>query len=430
MAMTNEKAQLLALAHEALEASTSPESLLKPGQGGVATFNPGKDTQVQGLASFDDAVTALGALPALAAVVDSTERIVLQFIYDYLERQTGADFDERAFEDTWTSFLEELMRPDWRYLSTSYLQNYESDDHVFMLPDGVAIYHRESYDFDQWSDFEIEKLHDDWHAELHVIVAEDKVRKEPDNFILMGAGQALIKMQRMIRALRLTKEGDLVLGGGGLVGRVLSTRPVGSGFPPNAGASMTGFPSRWRFGSPYTLSVAEIPQVSAIYHLLQKTEGRPTAGYNLSLAIRFFESSYDRLPVQDDTRIVDLITAAEALVGTSLESSFRLAFRVAGILADSDEERVQIYTQIKRFYDARSKIVHGAGTDKVKSELSDYGSLRAIIRRLLVAFLHLTATPNPRFTRKYFAESRLDADLNSSVLRADVRRSMGLEQSN
>jgi hypothetical protein len=429
MTTTNLKAQLLTLAHEALEASTLPESLLEPGRGGVATFNPSKDNELLRLASFDDAALALQGVPVLATIGDGIERIALQFIYDYLERQTAANFEQRAFEDTWRSFSEELARPDWRSVSISYLQNFTSNDQVLMLPDGVTIYNRESYDFLAmgWSDFEFEKLHENWHAELHLIVAEEQVPKLRDNFTLRSTGEPIIKMQRMIRALRLTKEGDLVLGGGGLVGRILTTRPVGSGFPPSAGASMTSFTSAWRGGSPYVLAAAEIPQVSVVYDLLQKTEGKPTEGYNLSLALQFFESSYDRLPAQDDTRIVDLITAAEALVGTKVESTFRFAFRVAGILAESDEERVNIYTEMKNFYDARSKIVHGEGTAKVKIDLSNYDALREVIRRLLVAFLHLTTNPNPKFTKKYFMESRLDVDLNSSVLRAKVRRSMGLE---
>jgi hypothetical protein len=434
MATTNLKPQLLALAQQALEASTLSDSLLERGRGATATFHPDKDNELHRLESLGDAVLALREVPAVANIVETTEdveRVVLQFIYDYLERQTRTDFEEQAFEDTWTSFLEELKRPEWRYRSIAYLQNFTSDDPVLMLGDGVTIYHRGAYDFRAmgWSDFAVEKLHEDWHTERHLLFAEDRVPKARDNFILSGNGQPIIKMQRMLRALRLTKEGELVLGGGGgLVGQILSTRPAGSGFPPKSAASRSTFTSAWRPGPSFVLSAKEIPQVNILYNLLHRIEGQPTAGYNLSLALRFFESSYDRLPAQNDTRVVDLITTAEALVGTSIESSFRLAYRVAGILANSDEERVRIFTEMKSFYTARSKVVHGDATDKVQPQLDNYAALRVLIRRLVVGFLHLTAYPDPKFTKKYFTESGLDADLNSSVLRAAVRRSMGLEQ--
>lgn len=112
MPETELKAHLLALARETLQESQTSDSKsspgregmtlydrLAPGQGGRAFYNPMRDDRIIGLPSFAPAVTALEAIPSFLAVADSSEarRIVLQFTYDFLERQTNANFDESAF---------------------------------------------------------------------------------------------------------------------------------------------------------------------------------------------------------------------------------------------------------------------------------------------------------------------------------------------
>jgi hypothetical protein len=83
------------------------------------------------------------------------------------------------------------------------------------------------------------------------------------------------------------------------------------------------------------------------------------APYNLSLALRSFNSSFDRIPAQNDMKLVDLITTAESLLGASVEISFRLSFYVAGMLAGTDRERVTIFDEMRAFYDTRNRVVHG-----------------------------------------------------------------------
>lgn len=46
--------------------------------------------------------------------------------------------------------------------------------------------------------------------------------------------------------------------------------------------------------------------------------------------------TYDRWPLLQDSKLLDLITAFEALLGTESEIAFKLAFRIAALLADSD----------------------------------------------------------------------------------------------
>jgi hypothetical protein len=60
-----------------------------------------------------------------------------------------------------------------------------------------------------------------------------------------------------------------------------------------------------------------------------------------------------------DSQLVDAITSLEALVGISAELRFRIAFRVAGLLAESHAERAALLQSMKDFYDTRSAVVHG-----------------------------------------------------------------------
>lgn len=114
---------------------------------------------------------------------------------------------------------------------------------------------------------------------------------------------------------------------------------------------------------------------------------------NLDLALRSFISSYDRFPARRDSQLVDVVTAAEALLGTESEITFRLAFRGAGMLGRTTGERLQVFEDMKDFYDVRSKIVHGATLKGWRPKmLARSDDTREFIRRLLVAFVRLAAS--------------------------------------
>jgi hypothetical protein len=415
MAYTELESHLLTLARDALEQtqtnnnsppgrkeSTAIYAQIVPGQGGTAFFNPMRDARITGLPSFASAVTALQALQQFLAVAGPSEatRVVLQFTYDFLERQSGPEFDESAFTATWSSFDEELARSEWTYLGICYLENLECDADSIELGDGVTIQNRSSYRFREagWSDFQIEKLHEDWRGRgLYVLVAEEKVPKTPDNLLLGNTGTEVSKAFRMLRALRLAKEGDVHIGGGAqMLGRVLATRPAGSGFSPDPGAAMHGFITRWP-GATYSLSTYDASRIRALYGQLKAIEGMgDNAPHNLNLALRSFASSYDRLPAENDTKLVDLITATESLLGTAVEISFRLSFYIAGILAGTDSERRTIFAEVRDFYNTRNRVVHGGALDaRHRAHLENYPALRDYVRRLLIAYMRRIEIAGP-----------------------------------
>ena len=446
MAYTELKSHLLSLARDSLDQSetnnnsstqgqesTAFYDRLVPGQGGTTFFNPMRDARITGLPSFAPAVTELQALQQFLAVADPTEatRVVLQFTYDFLERQRSSEFDDSAFETTWSSFEAELARPEWTYLGICYLENLECDADSIDLGNGVTIHNRSSYRFREagWSDFQVEKLHENWRGrDLYALVTEEKVPKNPHNLILGNTGTEVSKAFRILSALRLAKEGDVHIGGDTqMLGRVLATRPAGSGFSPDRGAAMHGFITRWP-GAGYSLSTSDVSSIRALYDQLMAIEGiGDSAPYNLNLALRSFASSYDRLPAQNDTKLVDLITATESLFGTGVEISFRLSFYIAGILARSDNERVMIFAEMRDFYNTRNRVVHGGALDaRHRAHLENYPVLRDYVRRLLVAYMHLATTSGHGYDPKPLQKS-LDSVLQDAQQRSALRTAMGLE---
>jgi len=417
---------------EAVEAAQEANGALRRGQRAVAIYNTERDDHVTALPSFAAAADELGSDPQFVATAgrESASRVVLQLTYDFLERLSTQDFDESTFEATWTSFSEELASPNWTYLSMANLHGFTSDFDVLQLGDGISIEGRSFTRLREmgWSDFELEKLMEDWQGGgQHVLIIREEVGKEADNLVLGNTATGISKAYRMLLALRLAREGDIHIGGGGvLTGRMLTTRSVGQGFTLLGGASMLGQTTRFS-GLAYQLDESEVSGVRAIYKQLIALEGiTGQSPYNLGLALRSFSTSYDRFPTQADSRIVDLVTSVEALVGTEVETSFRLSYRAAGILAADDNARVMIYQDLKGFYDTRSRVVHG-GTLSAKhlARLADYELLRQYVRQLLVAFLRLATTPGQSYGPGYFRQL-LDLDLQHADRRSALRAAMGM----
>jgi hypothetical protein len=193
---------------------------------------------------------------------------------------------------------------------------------------------------------------------------------------------------------------------------------VGTGFPPSI---VPG--SEYTFDEPELLSVRD-----DLYDMLLHYEKvQDSAPVNLDLALRSFSDIYERYSFRGDTRLVDAITAAETLLGTRVETTFRLAFRVAEILGNDDDERVGIFEWMKSYYDTRSRVVHGDTlSGKHRRHLADQEALREMVRRLLVGFLRLTISTEHAFDKTFF-KKKLDSALLHNESRSDLRVAMGLE---
>ncbi|HSL02716.1 MAG TPA: hypothetical protein VK901_04160, partial [Nitrospiraceae bacterium] len=304
------------------------------------------------------------------------------------------------------------------------IQNFSSSSNFLDLGDGITIRGRSFEDLRillKWGDDKLKLLEDDWSQGAfgqHVLMVEQKFPKSPDNFISMSTGLEWAKAQNALMGLRLLKPGEV------RIGRMFHSRPasfnVGIG-----GVSSTGF-TVWHPGNAYHLEPAETDDFRRVYGLIQNFHKTFSGNWtNVEVALRSFSSIYDRYLHQAEDCILDAITALEALFGISNELSFRLAFLTATILSRNDDERVNGFQEIKKYYKVRNAIVHGKSLKaEERLAITNDEPLRAHVRRLLVAVLNLIESG------AYSSSSHLRENLEDTILHSgrlqDLRQKMRL----
>ena len=396
---------------------------------GIAFYDTQKDDFFTSLSEFDHAVTALATVPLLAERLGAEERrrLALQLVYSLIERLNEPTYDDHEFDRIWSSFLEEIEDPNWTYRAVANLRNFTCDCDIIELEDGVSIQGR---NFDRlaglgFSSGVLKALSDDWHtgfgASSFVLVAVAKIEKTPQNLVLSGdPGLLWSNAQRAIRALRLLAPGDVTLSQMWVV-RVARFN-VGLG-----GISGIGF-SIPSIGSPYALTDEVVSSYGEMYGRLRTlaTTGYGNAPGNLDLALRAFMATYDRWPPGSDARLIDAITALEAVLGSGTEIAFKLAFRVASLLAATDDERGDLLETMKGYYDTRSALVHGGRLkQKHQERLEAVDNLRDLVRRVLVGVVVLATSDGAEYDKQFF-QARLDAALVTPAERDALRAAMRL----
>jgi Apea-like HEPN len=430
------KANLQVLAEQAAHRVASDDRPLQYFGGAMALLDSRRDQTIIELPGFEAACTALGTLPIAQERYGAaphrepvSERLTLQFVYGFLGNLSEPNFDPGVFETSWEAFWRELLEPEWTWLGLANLQNFRSETMLLNLGDGITIRGRS---FEEligmgWSEGHLERLEQEWleggGPSSHVILTEHKLPKSPDNFVLSGDTRWYQKVERAILALRLHKDGDIG------IGRLWFLRPASFKLAPEGGVG-TGFPPSIVPGSEYTFDEPDLSSVRDLYDMLlhyEKVQDR--APVNLNLALRSFSDSYERYSFRGDKRLVDAITAAEALLGTRAELSFRLPFRVAAILGSDHDDRLNTFKQMRDYYEVRSRVVHGDELgDRQRRKLRDQQVLRTFVRRLLSGFIHLTTTSGHSFDRQFF-DKNLDISLLDDSRRSALRVAMGLEES-
>jgi hypothetical protein len=400
---------------------------------GVAGFNPIRDERFTSLSSFPAAAKIVTTIPNFTARFgnDNSTRFVLQFLYQYFRRVDAIKLDDATFESLWEDFLFELIQePDWLYRAVSNLRCFRTERpplEVVDLGDGVTIRGRSSaelkslgFDDPIW-DQVAEDLRTGFGQSSHVLVIEHRVPKNPENLILMDSYQLEIKAFRALQALRLSGPGSVSIG---FLWPIRAARfNVGFG-----GLQRSGFSIPAIGGDSYlwTETIAQTyPVVYGALSQLERNQYR-NAPVTLDVALRAFGGTYDRYPLYRDSQLVDAITALEALVGISTELRFRIAFRVAGLLAESHAERIALLQSMKEFYDTRSAVVHGGRLNaKQRGHLEHFEELREIVRRLLRSFVVFSVNASHSYSKSFFDE-KLDITLADTGEREKLRSALGL----
>ncbi len=394
--------------------------------GGTAYFDTRKDQLITSVSEFQPAVEALARTADLQTRfgAEQAPRIAIQFVFNVSRRVAAGVPNEAAFEEVWQAFSREINTPTWTFTAVANVQNVDCSENNIQLGDGVSVRGRsfeELASLLNWGSAQLDYLARDWSEgamSSFVMIVEKTVVKSPDTFLLQDDGTAYTRAARTLLAMRLLAPGDV------RIGRLFLTRPaafnVGIG-----GMQSTGF-TVWHPGPAYNLTRDQVAAIRQIYEMVRALEGQANRGNsNLLLALRSFSSIYDRFFQQAEDRVLDEITCLEALWKLDIELSFRLAFRTAGVLATSDDERVAIYETLAQYYKIRSKVVHGSSLNEVQArQLHDDEPLRALVRRVLRAFLHLAVNPGPWTFRRLYHE--VDGTLMHETRRRELQAAMGI----
>jgi hypothetical protein len=179
----------------------------------------------------------------------------------------------------------------------------------------------------------LDRIASDWEgfgASSFVMVTEStrpKNASEPDNLLSLDSATVWTKAMRAIGALRLLAGGDVSIGPMWVV-RV-ARFDVGLGGIQSAGVAIPALGTQYvwtdEIRSTYASVYAELGTLEKV--------GYGKAPGNLDLALRAFMATYDRWPPGADSYLLDSVTALEAVLGSGTEIAFKLAFRVAALLA-------------------------------------------------------------------------------------------------
>jgi hypothetical protein len=260
------EASLRALALDVLKRVQELGEPLESYKNKVAFFDPLYDERFTGLVSFQASVTSVDCIAPEWARGES-KRLVLQFIYTFLNRIGALAFDPAVFAEVWSAFRRELSTTAWTYLSVANLQNFNAESAVIELGEGLSIRDLSQIDFQGtlgWGETQRRHFIED-RGEIsfmgpHSLFVEGTVEKAPENFISANDTSAWNRAQRGILSLRLLKRGEV--GMGRLFHTRVSSFNVGLG-----GMSFEGFSVR-NPGLGYQLRASEIPSVQALFGCL------------------------------------------------------------------------------------------------------------------------------------------------------------------
>jgi len=323
----------------------------------------------------------------------NAHRIVVQFVFNACSIYATFGNKDAAFEETFQRFKTEAETDYWNFRAVTNVQNFECTTLPIELDGGISIRSRSFEELSallHWGEYELNHLTEDWrHGGFgnNVMLVEARVKKEPDNFLSVSNGTQMSRVWLMLLAMRLVLPGDI------RIGTLFPTRPAI--FNVGIGGFLSHGYTYWHPGLVYKLEAADVPKINTVYRDLISLESQPLKSIrNLHLALRSFGAIYDRLMHQADDRIVDAITALEALWKLDVELKFKLAFRTASLLARSDDDRVALFAQLMSYYNIRSKLVHGGKlSDEQEAELRADEPLRDIVKNCLRGFLHLAVHP-------------------------------------
>lgn len=138
-----------------------------------------------------------------------------------------------------------------------------------------------------------------------------------------------------------------------------------------------------------------------------------------SIAGRYYESHHSRISLED--QLIDLVISLEALFSPESELRFRIAQRGALLVGADPDSRRRIFRLLRRAYDARSSLVHGAESPFEAGGFSE-PELRALGEQVRVAILrmltlHMRGHRDRPNVLGWLDDAALDSDRQQELLR-------------
>lgn len=315
-----------------------------------------------------------------------TKEVMKEFILALLVRVLDVTrsfkYDENVFRDVYAQFEKELYSSEWNVRVIAPLNNFRSEVDIDLGEREIAFKDQKikynlkirkipeqeinkffgghinfldrdviSYKFYQFIDILYKVKKDSKNAPHLEYMFTEKFHEIPH-----------ILLEKILTALRLFKGGDIEL-------MNYHIKPLSSFFSIGMRSRISShlLASRYQYELNNLENKDLINFVSKLEGILSSVHQKENREY-LDLALRYYNSAKERKNNED--KLIDYMVVLEALyLRGGPELNFRLSHRVASLLGEDEQKRLEIFNNMHALYDLRSKIVHGSLHDyKIPNE--------------------------------------------------------------
>lgn len=356
----------------------------------------------------------------------SADYLLSRLIYKMIVQNKNSDsewfqYDQTIFEKIFLSFIEELSNPYWTFSALCIVLNFQSNLQSINIDDNIKIEKITTtsgiMDFMGWSknqyDAYVEREKEIIFRHHFVFMITEKIKKEAQNCHLSNSPTAYSMMENLLTTLRLYKSGDVSTSDLFYSRQSEFFTSVGLGY-----SWISATPFLYTFGNGYLLTGEEIPDFIKFRIKINNFITISKNFNHILLSLRYFNSTYRAIDQYDD-RLIDCITSLEALFKIDSELAFKLAYRISYLLSKSDKERMEIFSDIKKFYNTRNHLVHGSSlNENDKRNINNVEKLVNYARRCIIAFINLTL--EGKLSNQFYEE--IDVMLMNDIERTNIQK--------
>jgi hypothetical protein len=302
-----------------------------------------------------------------------------QFLLDYVETISlpATVWRQEAFDKLFDVFAESIRLGGYRLTLWTAIHNCHLSGTMAPIPlfPGISLDEPDERTRETLlPTFTLENISPD--APRYYIRAEERVpfHRFPSHETQQASGRIVVGVR-------------LAVGGNAYIRRTRAITEPGSCVTYGAFGSYTiahqPFSGAFHIDNPSLIAATDIEAVK------QFTLAVPKLNEEFPIALSRFTSTTDRQNPTD--RLIDATIGLENLLlqGISDELSFRLALRGAWLLGDTQSTRQVEFAQLKKAYDARSRVVHGIvpATPEMEMVAAAIDGLRRLLRTIAASNL-------------------------------------------